>query len=106
MQGHRLVRCYANGQTYGSDGNLHTDTTLANSYTSVYYPHEAWFPDWGGETVFFNAAKDDIIACVYPKPNRIVIFDGTVPHVARGVSRVCPVLRVTLMFKTDFNHAG
>lgn len=101
LAGHRLIRCYANGHTYGSDGTVHVDTKLAGSYTSVYYPHRVWSPDWGGETVFFNEDRTDIIACVYPKPNRLVVFDGRIPHVARGVSRLCPVLRVTLMFKTD-----
>jgi len=104
--GHRLIRCYANGHTYGSDGTLHTDTGLANTYTTVYYPHEEWEPNWGGETVFFDRARSDILASVFPRPNRAVIFDGRIPHVARGVSRTCPVLRVTLMFKTDVPDAG
>lgn len=101
LRGHRLIRCYANGHTYGSDGTVHTDTTLPQTYTCVYYPHQAWNPDWGGETMFFMRDKSDVLGCVYPKPNRMVMFDGRIPHVARGVSRLCPVLRVTLMFKTD-----
>ena len=60
----------------------------------------------GGETVFFNREKTDIIACVYPKPNRLVIFRGNFPHVARGVSRTCPALRIALMFKTELIAAG
>jgi SM-20-related protein len=106
LVGHRLIRCYANGATYGSDGTTHTDSTRPGTYTCVYYPHQVWHPDWGGETVFFNRDKTDIIAAVYPRPNRMVVFDGTIPHVARGVSRTCPVLRVTLMFKTDIRDAG
>jgi SM-20-related protein len=101
LQGHRLVRCYANGQAYGSDGTLHVDAAAPNNYTCVYYPHREWHPDWAGETVFFNRDRTDVIATVYPRPNRLAVFDGTLPHVARGVSRTCPVLRVTLMFKTD-----
>jgi SM-20-related protein len=54
-----------------------------------------------GETVFFNQEETDIIASIYPKPNRLVMFQGTIPHTARGVSRICPVLRITLMFKTE-----
>jgi SM-20-related protein len=106
LPGHRLIRCYANGAAYGSDGTLHTDSTLPGTYTTIYYPHQRWHPDWGGETVFFNQGKTDIVASVYPHPNRMLMFDGTIPHVARGVSRTCPVLRVTLMFKTDTPDAG
>ncbi|WP_370153704.1 2OG-Fe(II) oxygenase [Ferrovibrio sp.] len=105
LRGHRLVRCYANGQTYGSDGSLHTDSMAPNSYTVIYYPHDRWSPNWAGETVFFSPDKTDIIASIYPRPNRMVCFPGTVPHLARGVSRTCPVMRITLMFKTELSHA-
>jgi SM-20-related protein len=100
LRGHTLVRCYANAQSYGSEGTLHTDSTAADSFTSIYYPGERWAPNWAGETVFFNKEETDVIDCIYPKPNRLVIFPGTIPHVARGVSRSCPMLRVTLMYKT------
>lgn len=103
LKGHTLVRCYANGHHYGNDGALHTDAFERNNYTTIYYPHEKWEPDWAGETVFFSAFEPDraeIIGAVYPKPNRLLTFPGNIPHVARGVSRSCPVLRITLMFKT------
>jgi SM-20-related protein len=101
LKGHTLIRCYANAHSYGSDGTLHADSVSDHSYTSIYYPHDTWSPNWGGETVFFNHKKTDIIASVYPKPNRFLMFQGTIPHVARGVSRTCPALRITLMFKTE-----
>jgi SM-20-related protein len=106
LQRHRLIRCYANGHTFGSDGSLHTDTGLPDTFTTIYYPHKHWWPNWGGETVFFNDTKDEIISAIYPRPNRLVMFDGRIPHLARGVTRQCPKLRVTLMFKTDLHHAG
>jgi SM-20-related protein len=102
LQGHSLVRCYANGTPFGSEGSIHTDSVSSNSYTAVYYPHEKWHPNWGGETILFNHDKSDILTAVYPKPNRLLLFRGTIPHVARGVSRSCPALRITLMFKTEF----
>lgn len=101
LQGHRLVRCYANGQPYGCEGTVHTDSVAPNSYTVIYYPHDIWTPNWAGETVFLDAAKTDIIASIYPKPNRMVCFHGGIPHVARGVTRTCPFMRITLMFKTE-----
>jgi len=98
---HHLYRCYANAQAYGSDGTLHTDSKSEHSYTAVYYPHHEWLPNWAGETLIFNADQTDIVAAVYPRPNRLLIFPGNAPHVARGVSRTCPVLRITLMFKSQ-----
>lgn len=104
LKGHTLIRCYANGQPYGTEGTLHTDSVSDSSFTSIYYPHEKWYPNWGGETVFFNNEKTDIMSAIYPKPNRLVTFNGTIPHVARGVSRTCPMLRITLMFKTELKN--
>jgi SM-20-related protein len=106
LNGHTLLRCYANGQPYGSEGAIHTDSISELSYTSIYYPHEKWHPNWGGETVFFNKEQTDIVASIYPRPNRFVVFAGTTPHVARGVSRICPALRITLMFKTELRDGG
>jgi SM-20-related protein len=104
LSGHVLTRCYANGHAFGSDGSVHTDSLADRSFTSVYYPHEKWDPNWGGETVLFNKDKSDTIASIYPRPNRLATFRGTIPHVARGVSRVCPVMRITLMFKTEVSE--
>lgn len=103
MAGHKLTRCYANGYPQGSEGGLHYDSNVATHFTAIYYPHLSWHPNFAGETVFFSdqgADGPEIIASVYPRPNRLVLFPGTIPHVARGVSRSCPELRITLMFKS------
>jgi len=98
--GHKLVRCYANGLAYGMDGTVHSDATEPGNYTAVYYPHERWSPNWGGETMFYNRGEDRIIACFFPRPNSIAVFDGRMPHRANGVTRSYPGMRITLMFKT------
>jgi SM-20-related protein len=98
--GHQLTRCYANGYPQGAEGGVHLDSNIAAHFTAIYYPHPAWNPGFAGETVFFDAAGSDIIASVYPRPNRLVVFPGVIPHVARPISRRCPDLRITLMFKT------
>lgn len=100
LQGHVLSRCYANGMPSGVEGALHLDSNLDTHLTTIYYPHLSWHPNFAGETVFFDKAGADIVAAVYPRPNRLVIFSGTIPHVARPASRKGPDLRITLMFKT------
>jgi SM-20-related protein len=100
LAGHMLTRCYANGYPSGAEGGVHIDSNVPDHFTAIYYPHLAWRPSYGGETVFFNADGSDLIFCAYPKPNRLVVFPGVVPHAARAVSRACAELRVTLMFKT------
>ena len=100
LKGHALSRCYANGMPSGVEGALHLDSNVDTHLTTIYYPHLSWHPNFGGETVFFDKSGADIVAAVYPRPNRIVMFSGTIPHVARPVSRQGPDLRITLMFKT------
>ena len=99
--GHTLVRCYANGMAYGMDGTVHTDANEPGNFTAVYYPHERWSPNWGGETIFYNQREDRITGCFYPKPNSVVVFDGRIPHRANGVTRQYTGTRITLMFKTE-----
>ena len=94
-----LIRSYANGYPYGADGGVHLDADVADHLTALYFAHPRWEPNWGGETVFFDRDLKDIVATAYARPNRLVIFPGDLPHVARGVSRACEELRITLMFK-------
>ena len=98
--GHKLVRCYANAMCYGMDGTVHTDAHEPGNYTAVYYPHERWSPNWGGETMFYNQREDRVMGCFYPRPNSCVVFDGRIPHRANGVTRSYAGMRITLMFKT------
>jgi hypothetical protein len=94
-----LIRCYLNGYTYGTDSYFHLDSQRPDEHTTVIYVNDYWDPDWAGETVFLDA-RDEIVKSVLPKVNRAIIFPANMKHAARGVSRQCPVLRKTLIFKT------
>ena len=99
LRGHMLARCYANGMPAGTEGSPHTDSDVADHFTAIYYPHLTWDASLGGETLVFNEARDEILAAIYPRPNRLAVFAGTSPHVARPVSKRFRDLRITLMFK-------
>ena len=94
-----LLRCYANGQTYGTDSKLHADDMRPNTFTVLYYPMETWRSDWAGETVFWNRETQELDTSIHPKSNRLVIFPSQYWHGARPVSRYCEELRITLMWK-------
>lgn len=100
LKNQALSRCYANGMPGGVEGGLHLDSNIETHLTAIYYPHQSWDPNHGGETLLFNPAGDEIVAAIYPRPNRLAVFPGTIPHVARPMSRRRPELRITLMFKT------
>ncbi|WP_365980691.1 DUF6817 domain-containing protein [Sphingomonas sp.] len=98
--GHVPVRVYANGHTYGGDGHQHKDSERAGHYTALYYAHPDWEANWGGETLFFDAAGRDVVKAVHPRPGRLVFFPGVIPHAARSPSRDCPALRAVIVVKT------
>lgn len=100
-----LIRCYLNGYTYGTDGYFHTDSARADERTAILYMNDKWDADWGGETVFLDA-RGEIVRAVLPKKNRAVIFPAQMRHAARGVSRKCPILRETLVFKARARRSG
>jgi hypothetical protein len=92
-----LIRCYANAHTYGIEGYPHTDSRRNTDLTLVVYLNKQWNRTWGGETMIYNGNK--IEHAELPTYNNAVVFPGNMWHVARGVTRICPSLRLTLMFK-------
>lgn len=99
FMGDELVRCYANAHTYGVEGYPHVDHRLPGNHTTVVYVNPVWTHEWAGETVLINE-MGDVIHASLPKPGRILAFDGRITHVARSVSRRCPALRATLVYKS------
>jgi len=58
-----------------------------------------WAPDWGGETVFLDAAGE-AVRTVAAKPNRVVVCPVGAPRAIRSLSRSAPAQRRTLSFRT------
>jgi hypothetical protein len=99
----RILRCYFNGYTYGTEGYVHKDQTETipgyRQETILVYCTKDWKLDWAGETQFFD--DKEVVFSTLPLPNRIVCFDSSIPHVARSVSRTYSGLRTILAFKTS-----
>jgi hypothetical protein len=92
-----LKTVYANGQTFGLDGDFHIDDPDDNAYTFLYYPMPEWNLTWGGETVIIN--KDNTVSNIYPRPNTGILFPSNWIHYGKAPSRQCKELRVTIAFK-------
>lgn len=92
-----LIRCYTNAHTFGVEGYPHTDSNRKHDQTIVVYMNPEWRREWGGETLVY--AGDDIVHAELPRYNKGMIFNGADWHCARAVTRICPELRRTLMFK-------
>ena len=96
---YRIERMYVNAYNFGDCPTVHQDHAEDGRFTVLYYANYEWHHNWSGETVFYNEARDEIVRAVYPRPGRIVVFDGRIPHVAREPNRICPVVRYTIAIK-------
>jgi hypothetical protein len=79
-----LYSAYINVLREGNSPGIHCDAPyfVPDNQTVIVYLNAAWDPEWGGETVFFD---DDLDAryLVQPRPGRVCIFDGRIPHTGR-----------------------
>lgn len=90
------VKAYAT--PYGDLPTYHQDSELGPTLTAVLYCHQEWRADWGGELIIANSKGEPRIA-IAPKPGRIVIFRGDLPHKAGSPSRLACVPRNALVFR-------
>ena len=91
-----LTRCYANGHTYGTSGNFHTDWEDGSGRTALLYANDTWRQEWGGKTVYNLNGEYHYTECY---PNSLVIFPGIIPHRAEATSRFFTGLRKTVAWK-------
>jgi len=69
----------------------HNSSTILN-----YYINPEWKNEYYGETIFYNNTLTDSINSVLFKPNRAILFDGSIPHSIRPASHIAPSYRFTL----------
>jgi hypothetical protein len=92
-----LERVYANGQTYGLDGEWHIDDSDINTWTFLLYINKnVDIATWGGETEF---RVEDGIYTVHPITNTAVLFKSNIFHRGKGPSRSSGDLRITVAWK-------
>lgn len=99
-----LETVYANGHTYGMEGEFHVDSPNPNGYTFLYYPHLKWKKSWNGCTTILE--DNETVKVIYPSPNTAVIFPSLLWHRGESPSRDFFDLRVTIAFKLIKNNHG
>lgn len=104
-----------NGQTYGLQGTIHEDSIPENksNISFLWYNTEYWEDDWGGPLRFYNEEAKKVdgfsqdylkyqIAQVDYKPNRLLMFDGSIPHNADAPNEKCEyACRQSLVIRGD-----
>jgi hypothetical protein len=101
----QLHRAYVNSHTYGIEDTIHEDDEdIEDGLTVIVYLCNAWYPEWFGQTVFFETLsnqQNEIVASVLPKPNRFIVFNKKDPHCVAPLSRRFAGVRLTCMFKVE-----
>jgi len=91
-----LERGYINLHPFGSGGDWHIDSESSDVRTILFYPSD-WKEEYGGATEFQESGEK-----VEYKKNRLLMFDGTLPH--RSAVHQNPNNRYTVAFKTMLSH--
>ncbi|UVO53936.1 2OG-Fe(II) oxygenase [Sphingomonas sp. SUN039] len=100
-EAYRPYRAYTNYAAYGDMLYTHVDCPPdRRGLTALWFLSNHWEPEWGGETMFFDASGDAMF-CVSPRPGRLVLFDGAIPHAGRPPSRICFAPRYSFAIKLD-----
>lgn len=89
----KWVRTVTNLSTPSDSNFLHTHFGCK---VILYYVNNLWETNWGGETVFYNAAKTEVIKAVNVVPGRIVVFDGNILHSIRPQQPIAPHYRFSM----------
>jgi len=85
--------------TTNSEKNLiHTD---CKGLTFLYYANLDWKLEWGGHTLFMDGNLENVEFVSLYKPGRIVVFDGTIPHMIMTPSNLCPTNRYTFVMQFE-----
>ena len=92
-----VLRIYANGQTAGQHGSLHTDD---GDVTILYFPNPHWNQEQQGH-LFFSEDGESITQVVEYKPNRLVMFPASLSHYPDAPHRLYPGLRISLAYKLE-----
>lgn len=74
---HKLKKVTINCFAPSENPYFHIDADEGN--TAIYYPHDFYDENEGGETQLVGT-NDDFIYGIKPRPNRLVIFDSNIRH--------------------------
>ena len=71
--------------------HVHPDQLVA-----LYYVNITWNPEWGGETLFYKEDRKTISLASPYTPNKLIFFDGKIPHTIKAQNLIGPSYRFTL----------
>tara|TARA_B100001094_G_C17984397_1_gene696880 strand:- start:82 stop:837 length:756 start_codon:yes stop_codon:yes gene_type:complete len=91
---------YVNLGLVNDSHEIHVDApTRGQGMTMLVYPNIEWGSNHGGETVFYEEDKSEMVYLNPYVPGRICIFDGSIPHCAKPQALIGAKYRFTIACK-------
>tara|TARA_A100001234_G_scaffold200573_1_gene192681 strand:- start:764 stop:1345 length:582 start_codon:yes stop_codon:yes gene_type:complete len=85
-----------NGQTKGMDACLHRDCSLLEANKTASFLYYIGAGDADGDLIIYNDSREPIERIQFIK-NRMVLFDGSIPHSANGPTNM--TLRMSFVYR-------
>ena len=89
-------RCLVNAVTSNGIYSPHDDAGNDAKWSMIYYANLKWDLEWGGDTLFLNDDRTSIYTTVQCVPNRVVVFDASIPHLIRPSTQSAPPYRFSI----------
>lgn len=74
----------------------HTIHTHLSQDVILYYINTEWKDSWAGETFFYDESGENVVYTSPYTPNRMITFDGKIPHRFNAPSAAAPKFRFTV----------
>jgi len=95
-----FTNAYVNLGLVNDSHEIHVDAPRKGmEKTMLIYPNIEWGLNHGGETVFYEEDRQEIVYINPYVPGRICLFDGSIPHCAKPQALVGPKYRFTIAVK-------
>jgi len=93
-----IKQCRVNLSPPSEYATIHTDR---NGLTLLYYANLEWDLNWSGHTLFMDDNLSEAeYTCLY-KPGRVVLFDGSIPHMILSISSVVKTHRYSFAIQVN-----
>ena len=102
-ENYNMLHSYINKASSSTPSYIHTDCTAntEGSKTVLVSFNAEWHYNWGGELLFYDELFNEVVHGVAFKPNRIIEFDGRIPHVAKSPSSLATQERFQYAIKME-----
>ena len=99
-----LSDVYVNFYSFSTPTGIHVDSTKQGNLTALFFPNLEWNPQWGGEILFYEDSLLSVKEAICFIPNRLILFDSSIPHCAKQPCITSPVPRFSVAIKFETNN--